>query len=129
MCAIIPNMVRFSPIPPPVSFSSRVGTWRRCCFSHSISTDCQETLPPVPRATFIFEIATKSPWERINTQDPSFLSFLFFLLPQTPYHSQFRVQARHFSEHMIIKTNNSDVFRMSVRWHRICNKAVPSGPV
>jgi len=48
-------------------------------FLTHFSTDCQETLPPVPRATFIFEMATKSPWERINTQDPSFLSFLFFL--------------------------------------------------
>jgi hypothetical protein len=102
-------------------------------FLTHFSTDCQETLPPVPRATFIFEMATKSPWERINTQDPSFLSFLpfFSVLLQTPCYSQFRVQARHFSEHMIIKKTilTTDVFRMSMRWHRICNKAVPSGPV
>lgn len=125
-------MVRFSPIPPPISFSSRGRNMAMMLvFLTHFSTDCQETLPPVPRATFIFEMATKSPWERINTQDPSFLSFLFSVLLQTPCYSQFRVQARHFSEHMIIKKTilTTDVFRMSVRWHRICSKAIPSRPV
>jgi len=113
MCNIS-NMVRFSPIPPPISFSSRGRNMAMMLvFLTHFSTDCQETLPPVPRATFIFEMATKSPWERINTQDPSFLSFLFSVLLQTPCYSQFRVQARHFLEHMIIKKNNSDYRRLS----------------